>query len=182
MAHSFFAETGGFAYRDKEGNSRSIRSEEFLRLCQANEIANPVITVKEIKALSKSDTLGKAFLALQLYWFTLQVIVRGSHGLAVTLVELDTVSMAALMCLVLCFWWEKPLRPGCPHISTTRLRGAYTHAWTRTNCKSFLSNMQWPILVLTRAHNMQEECMEARAQLPAQVNSLLHPHVVNHWR
>ena len=116
MAHSFFAEMGGFVYHDEEGNSRTIDSEEFLKLCQENKIANPVITFKQIKAMSKSDALGKAFLALQLLWFTLQVIVRGSHGLAVTLVELDTVSMAALTFLVLWFWREKPLRPECPHI------------------------------------------------------------------
>ena len=116
MAHSFFAEMGGFVYHDEEGNSRTIDSEEFLKLCQENKIANPVITFKQIKAMSKSDALGKAFLALQLFWFTLQVIVRGSHGLAVTLVELDTVAMAALTFLVLWFWWEKPLRPECPHI------------------------------------------------------------------
>ena len=116
MAHSFFAQMGGFVYHDEEGNSRTIYSEEFLKLCQVNKIANPVITVKQIKAMSKSDALGKAFLVLQLFWFTLQVIVRGSHGLAVTLVELDTVAMAALTFLVLWFWWEKPLRPECPHI------------------------------------------------------------------
>ncbi|KAN0084442.1 hypothetical protein V8E55_007946 [Tylopilus felleus] len=115
MAHSFFAEMGGFVYHDEEGNTGPISSENFLVLCQEKQIANPFITVKEIKARSKSDTFGKAFLAFQLLWFTLQVIVRGSHGLAVTLIELDTVSMAALNLLILWLWLEKPLRAGCPH-------------------------------------------------------------------
>ena len=116
MTHSFFAEMGGFVYRDDQGGVRTIDSLGFLELCEAHKIANPLITVKEIKDRSKSDAVGKAILTVQLLWFTLQVVVRGSSGLAVTLVELDTVCMAALSLLVLFFWWKKPLRPECPHI------------------------------------------------------------------
>ena len=116
MTHSFFAEMGGFVYRDDQGGVRTINSLEFLELCKANKIANPAITVKEIKDRSKSDAVGKAILTVQLLWFTLQAVVRGSSGRAVTLVELDTVCMAALSLLVLFFWWKKPLRPACPHI------------------------------------------------------------------
>ncbi|KAG6374685.1 hypothetical protein JVT61DRAFT_4054 [Boletus reticuloceps] len=116
MTHSFFAEMGGFVYRDNKGGLRTIYSLEFLELCEAGRIANPVITVKEIKDKSKSDALGKAILALQLLWFVLQVIARGSRGFAITLIELDTVCVAVLSLLVLFLWWNKPLRPECPHI------------------------------------------------------------------
>ncbi|KAG6374701.1 hypothetical protein JVT61DRAFT_4070 [Boletus reticuloceps] len=116
MKHSFFAEMGGFVYRDDKGHSRTIDSREFLKLCKANEIANPIITAKHIKGRSKSDALGKMILSLQLFWFMLQVVVRGSTGLAVTLIELDTVCMAVLSLLVLLLWWDKPLRPDCPYI------------------------------------------------------------------
>ena len=116
MTHSFFAEMNGFVYRDDRGGLRAIHSLEFLELFEANKIAIPVITAKEIKDRSKSDAIGKAILATQLFWFALQVVVRGSSGLAVTLVELDTVCMTALSLFVLFFWWKKPLRPSCPHI------------------------------------------------------------------
>ena len=116
MTHSFFAEMGGFVYHDDEGKSRMIKSLEFLELCEAHKIANPIITVQEIQDKSKSDALAKAILAVQLLWFTIQVVARGSRGLAVTLLELDTVSMAALALLILWFWWDKPHRPKCPHI------------------------------------------------------------------
>ena len=116
MTHGFFAEMGGFVYRDHEGNSRTIDSLEFLELCEANKIANPIITVQEIQDKSKSDALAKAIFTVQLLWFTVQVVARGSRGLAVTLVELDTVSMAALALLILWFWWDKSHRPKCPHI------------------------------------------------------------------
>jgi hypothetical protein len=113
MTHSFFAEMGGFVYRDSEGGLRTIDALQFLELCEANQIANPVITVNEIKDRSKSDAIGKATLGIQLLWFTLQVVIRGS---SVTPVELQTLCMAALTLLVLFFWREKPLRPECPHI------------------------------------------------------------------
>ena len=116
MMHSFFAEMGGFVYRDDQGHLHTIKSLEFLQLCKANKIANPVITVKDIKDKSKSDNLGKAILTIQLFWFTLQAVVRHSKGLAVTLVELDTASLAVLSLFILFLWWGKPLHPECPHI------------------------------------------------------------------
>ena len=116
MMHSFFAEMGRFVYCDDQGHLRMIKSLEFLQLCEANKIANPVITVKDIKDKSKSDNLGKAILAVQLFWFMLQAVVHRSKGLAVTLVELDTASLAVLLLFILFLWWGKPLRPECPHI------------------------------------------------------------------
>ncbi|KAF8447178.1 hypothetical protein L210DRAFT_894835 [Boletus edulis BED1] len=107
--HSFFAKMGGFVYR-----GQTIDSLRFLVLVKKNEVINPFISVQDIKDKSKSDSIGKAILTLQLLWFTLQVVVRGSRGLAITLVELDTVCMALLSLLVLFFWWDKPLRPERP--------------------------------------------------------------------
>ena len=116
MTHSFFAQMGGFVYHDHDGNLHMIKSLKFLELCEANKIANPLIMVKEIQDKSKSDALAKAILAVQLLWFTVQVVARGSCSLAVTLLELDMVSMAALALLILWFWWDKPHHPKCPHI------------------------------------------------------------------
>ncbi|KAF8551324.1 hypothetical protein OG21DRAFT_1512927 [Imleria badia] len=120
MAHSFFAETGGFYYCKGEGSSRKIDSLEFLRLYRAHDIANPVITELEIRDKGKSDALGKLILVVQLIWFALQVIVRIRNRLAITLVELDTVCMAALTLLLLFFWHNKPLRAKRPHFFESR--------------------------------------------------------------
>ena len=116
MTHSFFAEMGGFVYHDDQGHFHTIKSLEFLQLCEANKIANPVITVADIKDKSKSDALGKTILAVQLFWFTLQAVVRRSKGFAVTLIELDTASLSVLSLSILFLWWGKPLRPERPHI------------------------------------------------------------------
>ncbi|KAN0094421.1 hypothetical protein V8E55_002708 [Tylopilus felleus] len=115
MTHSFFAEMGGFVYHQPDGNERRVDSVEFLELCKKNQIANPTITVEDIRDRSKSDALGKAILAIQLLWFTLQVVVRVPQRLTITLVELDTVCMAVLTLLLLLIWKDKPLRPERPH-------------------------------------------------------------------
>ena len=116
MMHSFFAQMGGFYYCNEDGSAVAIDSVEFLRRCEKGEIANPVITEDEIRDKSKSDALGKVILALQLIWFALQVAVRHFKGLAVTLVELDTVCMSVLTLIFLFFWRKKPHRTQCVHI------------------------------------------------------------------
>ncbi|KAI9453587.1 hypothetical protein HD554DRAFT_2031830 [Boletus coccyginus] len=116
MTHSYFAQMGGFVYCDDEGSLRTIDSHEFLELCEANKIANALITIQEIEDKSKADAVGKVILAFQLLWFTLQVSVRHFSSLTVTLVELDTVCMAVLFLLLVFFWGHKPLCPECPHI------------------------------------------------------------------
>jgi hypothetical protein len=76
---------------------------------------NPIITEDEINDKSKSDGLGKALLILQLSWLTLQVSVRHAKHLAITLIEIDTLAMAAMSFPVFYFWWSKPMAPRHPH-------------------------------------------------------------------
>ncbi|KAF8551321.1 hypothetical protein OG21DRAFT_1512916 [Imleria badia] len=135
MIHSFFAEMGGFYYCDETGSLCRIDSIEFLRLLEAREIANPVITELEIKDKSKLDSLGIFFLSVQLIWFTLQVVIRIQNRLVVTLVELDTVCMATVTLCLLFFWWNKPVRPKRPHIF-------YSHLYLRTD-SDLLRTREW---------------------------------------
>ena len=116
IKHSFFAQMGGFYYCNEDGSAEVIDSVEFLRRCEKGEIANPVFTKDEIRDKSKSDGLGKFILALQLFWFIVQVVVRHFKGLAVTLVELDTVCLSVLTLICLIFWQKKPYRAHCIHV------------------------------------------------------------------
>jgi len=116
MTHSHFSESGGFVHCDREGKVKVIKALEFLELCEAGKIVNPLVTEDEIRDRSKSDAVSKAIFTIQLLWFLLQVVVRRSIGLVVTLVELDTGCMALLAVFYLLFWWSKPLSVGCPHI------------------------------------------------------------------
>lgn len=116
MTHSYFADTGGFVYRNKEGHLKVINALEFLELCEAGKIVNPFITEKDIKDRSKSDAMSNAIFFIQLLWFMLQIVVRHFIKLAVTLVELDTLCMTLLAVFYLLLWWNKPLNAGSPHV------------------------------------------------------------------
>jgi len=137
MTHSYFADNGGFVYRDRGGNVEVIKTKKFLELCEAGKIVNPLVTEDEIKDRSKSDAVSKAIFAIQLLWFVLQVGVRHSIGLQVTLVELDTLCMAVLAVFYLLLWWSKPLSVRRPHIfyESTELyvypREKLSEAWRR---------------------------------------------------
>lgn len=119
MTHSHFVLIGGFALHDDTG-IKEIKMDRFLSLVQDGKIVNPVITKKEIKDKSTSDSLGKAILVVQLSWFATQFVIRLVDRLTVTLVELDTVCMALLTVPLIFFWWQKPRCPRCPHIFYAR--------------------------------------------------------------
>jgi len=119
MAHGFFVDMGGFEFHSNGNGSRiheTITSLQFRRLCEKGEIMNPDITQNDIKAIGNSDALGRVVFMVQLLWFILQIIARGVEGLAITLVELYTLSMIALAVEYTFFWWDKPHRPQSPHI------------------------------------------------------------------
>ncbi|KAG9316868.1 hypothetical protein JVU11DRAFT_2944 [Chiua virens] len=105
--HSHFILNGGFVLRDDTGLSE-IKVDEFLQLLDANEILNPIIAEADIKDKSSSGGLEKAIFIVQLSWFMIQVVARLVNHLTVTLVELDTVSLALLTLPLVFCWWYKP--------------------------------------------------------------------------
>ncbi|KAF8843539.1 hypothetical protein BDN67DRAFT_964358 [Paxillus ammoniavirescens] len=115
LTHGFFSLMGGFALHD--GTRRmKLHPDDHLQYLKKGTIMNPDITEEEVDDKSKSDGLTKAILVLQLLWFILQVVVRGTNHLAITLVEIDTLAMAALSLPLFFFWWSKPMAPKRPHI------------------------------------------------------------------
>ncbi|KAF8836773.1 hypothetical protein BDN67DRAFT_973762, partial [Paxillus ammoniavirescens] len=113
--HSFFALMGGFILQDGSGR-KVLKTRADLKCLRDGKIVNPHITKKEISGRSKSDGLGNTILVLQLSWFILQVIARGVNGLAITLVELDTLALATLSLPLFFFWWSKPMAAESPHV------------------------------------------------------------------
>ncbi|KIJ08363.1 hypothetical protein PAXINDRAFT_88943 [Paxillus involutus ATCC 200175] len=106
--HGFFALMGGFILQD--GRKQGLLSTRKALKCLRHEkLVNPKITEKEISDRSKSDALGNVLLVLQLSWFILQVIARAANDLAITLVEIDTLTLAALSLPLFFFWWSKPM-------------------------------------------------------------------------
>ncbi|KAF8836775.1 hypothetical protein BDN67DRAFT_936345 [Paxillus ammoniavirescens] len=113
--HGFFAIMGGFIIQD--GAQRELFNTQYdIGRLRNGKFVNPKITKEEIRDRSKSDALGNAILVLQLSWFILQVIARAANHVAITLVEIDTLALAALSLPLFFFWWSKPMAAACPHI------------------------------------------------------------------
>ena len=87
---------------------------EFSELLAVGKIDFPSVTVEEIEDRSKSDGFSKTIALGQTLWFVAQCIARRSQHLDLTLVELLTLSLAALNGLMYFLWWNKPLDVRCP--------------------------------------------------------------------
>ncbi|KIJ09483.1 hypothetical protein PAXINDRAFT_87371 [Paxillus involutus ATCC 200175] len=93
--HGFFVLMGGFVVHS-EGGGRLLKTPEDLHHPTGDGLIHPYawITKEEINDRSKSDGLGNTLLVLQLSWFILQVVARGANGLAITLVEIGTLTVS----------------------------------------------------------------------------------------
>lgn len=116
LVHGFFADMGGFVlYVDGEPRAR-LEPSELLRFVHEGSVEMPTITEAEIEDRSKGDGISKCVAILQLVWFVIQLIARYAQGLPVTLLEIDTLGVATLACIVYGFWWKKPKDIGRPYI------------------------------------------------------------------
>lgn len=88
---------------------------ELKRFVHEGSVEMPVIVEADIEDRSKGDALSKGIAILQLAWFVVQLIVRHVQNLPMTLLELDTLAVAALTSIAYGFWWKKPKDVGRPH-------------------------------------------------------------------
>ncbi|KAG1750990.1 hypothetical protein EDD22DRAFT_1002366 [Suillus occidentalis] len=118
LTHGFFACMGGFVlYADGEPKF-TLKPDLLLDLVSKGSVEMPTITEAEIKDRSKGDGISKSVAILQLVWFIIQLITRHAQGLPVTLLEIDTLGVAALACIAYGFWWKKPKDIfGCKSVS-----------------------------------------------------------------
>ncbi|KAF8838770.1 hypothetical protein BDN67DRAFT_865211, partial [Paxillus ammoniavirescens] len=92
--HGFFALMGGFVVQDGP-QRKTLKSRADLCYLRDGTVVHPEIAKEEIRDRSKSDGLRNTILVLQLSWFILQVVARASNHLAITLLEIDTLALAA---------------------------------------------------------------------------------------
>ena len=102
-----------------------LSAKGFSELLAAGKIDFPTVTVEEIEDRSKSDGFSKTIALGQTLWFVAQCIARRSQHLDLTLVELLTLSLAALNGLMYFLWWNKPLDVRCP-VRVNLLDKSYT--------------------------------------------------------
>ena len=110
-----------------EGNvAKGVLSEKvFSELLTAGKIEFPNVTVKEIGDRSKADGFSKTIAFGQTLWFVAQCFARRAQHLDLALVELLTLSLAALNGLMYFLWWNKPLDVRCP-VRVNLLDKSYT--------------------------------------------------------
>jgi hypothetical protein len=116
MTHGFFAWMGGFMLYVDGKPRAALTTDELLRFVRMGSVDMPVISEAEIQDRSKGDGLSKGIALVQLVWFVIQLIARYVQNLPITLIEIDTLAIAALTCVAYGLWWKKPKDVGCPYI------------------------------------------------------------------
>ncbi|KAG2136378.1 uncharacterized protein EDB93DRAFT_788545 [Suillus bovinus] len=117
VTHGFFAWMGGFMLYFNDKPRATLTPKELKRFVSEGSVEMPIIVEADIEDRSKGDALSKGIAILQLVWFVLQLVARYVQNLPVTLLELDTLAVAALIGIAYCFWWKKPKDVGRPHLS-----------------------------------------------------------------
>ncbi|KAG1794773.1 uncharacterized protein HD556DRAFT_1269671 [Suillus plorans] len=115
MTHGFFAWMGGFMLYFNDKPRATLTPNELQRFVRESSVEMPIIVEADIEDRSKGDALSKGIVILQLMWFVLQLVARYVQNLPMTLLELDTLAVAALTCIAYGFWWKKPKDVGRPH-------------------------------------------------------------------
>ncbi|KAG2034705.1 hypothetical protein BDR03DRAFT_964291 [Suillus americanus] len=108
VIHGFFAWMGGFILHVDGEPRGTLTTDELLQFVRDGSVGRPAITEAEIKDRSKGDMLSKWVAILQLVWFFIQLIARYIQNLPVTLLEIDTLGVAALTCISYGLWFNKP--------------------------------------------------------------------------
>ncbi|KAG1817836.1 hypothetical protein EV424DRAFT_1324170 [Suillus variegatus] len=113
--HGFFAWMGGFMLYFNDKPRATLTPDELLHFVHEGFVEMPIIVEADIEDRSKGDALSKGIAILQLAWFALQLVARHIQNLPITLLELDTLAVAALTGIAYGFWWKKPKGVGHPH-------------------------------------------------------------------
>ena len=112
--HGYFIQMGGFMLFEGNVAKGVLSPGRFSELLTAGSIEFPTVTVEEIEDRSKADGFSKTIALGQTLWFVAQCIARRAQNLDLTLVELLTLSLAALNGLMYFLWWHKSLDVRCP--------------------------------------------------------------------
>jgi hypothetical protein len=112
--HGHFIQMGGFMLFEGSTARGVLFPDRFAELMRAGKIEFPTVTVEEIEDRSKADGFSKLIALGQTSWFVAQCLGRRAQHHDLTLVELLTLSLAALNGVMYFLWWNKPLDVHCP--------------------------------------------------------------------
>ena len=108
MRHAFFADMGGFMLHCRESTPFPVNNKHIEWLTTNGYLDFPQIPSLDIWDKSKADRLVKSIVCAQICWVIINVVGRAIQGLAVTTLELATVSI--VFCTIATFfcWLHKP--------------------------------------------------------------------------
>ncbi|KAG2113221.1 hypothetical protein DEU56DRAFT_985197 [Suillus clintonianus] len=157
--HGFFAWMGGFMLYVNGKPRATLRPDELWRLVHKESVDVPIIVEADIEDRSKGDALSKGIAILQLAWFVLQLVARYVQNLPMTLLEIDTLAVAALTSISYGFWWKKPKdvrRPYAVHWKATSPPSILAYEktdsmFTCENCLDYCSSYLYPVFSLMGA-------------------------------
>ncbi|KAJ8582260.1 hypothetical protein M405DRAFT_854634 [Rhizopogon salebrosus TDB-379] len=98
VTHGFFGWMGGFLLYVDDHPRATLTPDELRCFIREGSVDMPGI----------GDALSKGVAILQLGWFVLQLVVRYIQNLPITLLEVDTLAVAALTSTAYGWWWKKP--------------------------------------------------------------------------
>ncbi|KAG0702525.1 hypothetical protein DFH29DRAFT_494408 [Suillus ampliporus] len=124
VTHGYFAWMGGFILYVDDKPRGTLAPHELLQFVREGSVDMPVITEADITDKSKGDGLSKGIAILQLVWFVAQLVARYVQNLPITLLEIDTLAVAALTCIAYGLWWRKPKDVGRPCIVHWKATGS----------------------------------------------------------
>lgn len=93
---------------DKSDEARYLmttRGMEFLARFPDTHKSIPDLSVKDINALSRASAFAKFVVCCQAIWFICQSILKHTHRLLISLLELNTFAHAICVLLAYVFWW-----------------------------------------------------------------------------
>ncbi|KLO14054.1 hypothetical protein SCHPADRAFT_330903 [Schizopora paradoxa] len=114
LVHGFYATMGGFTFIRPEGFHRegervklTAAGIKFFMKYEPDLI--PDISQMSIMDRSKSNSLGKALLTTQVFWFCLSCASRLAERLPLSLLEVSTLAHGLFTLSSYVMWWSKPL-------------------------------------------------------------------------
>ncbi|KLO06919.1 hypothetical protein SCHPADRAFT_672800, partial [Schizopora paradoxa] len=120
IVHGFYATMGGFqlnvldsgtkkAFEDTTFAHTRLSTEGVRFLMREYPDLLTIPTIESIKERAKSNSLGKAVLALQVVWFIVNCASRLAENLPLSLMEVSTLAHGLCTLLTYFAWWSKPL-------------------------------------------------------------------------
>lgn len=117
LTHAFYADMGGFLLKVTQGDKEivfPINSKQLLYLINKGYLEYPQLRRDEIQDKNKADGLARLITIVQAIWFFVNTIARAFQGLAITTLELTTLSFIVVMFATSFYWIHKPLDVATP--------------------------------------------------------------------